>query len=286
MVNSIAASTLKQYQGPLKLWWDFCVENKISMFEANTSDILRFLTGRFDKGASYGTLNSTRSAISLISSRDIAKDKLISRFFKGVHRERSPKPKYSSTWATATVLHYIEQLPPLNQLKLKEAAEKVATLLILTTAHRLQTITLINIKNIFTKKSGISIKIPDLIKTSKPGKNQPKLILPFFKEKPSICVASAVLSYIKIKEKFRNGENNRLFISSNKPYTNVFAQTVSHWIKSLLSKAGIDTDQFTAYSTKHAIQLEGQQAGLKTPRPLPNSTIDQSRTMTPLLYQF
>lgn len=29
-------------------------------------------------------------------------------------------------------------------------------------------------------------------------------------------------------------------------------QTIEHWIKSLLSKAGIDTEQFLTYSTRHA----------------------------------
>ncbi|XP_057326848.1 uncharacterized protein LOC130668527 [Microplitis mediator] len=252
MVNSIAAATLKQYQGPLKQWWEFCLKNKISKFNANTTDIIRFLTTKSEQSASYGTSNAIRSAISLISSRDISNDKLLSRFFKGIHRQKPPRPKYSTTWDTAPVLDYIENLPPLETLKLKEAAEKVATLLILTTAHRLQTISLINIKNIVIKESGISIKIPDLIKTSKPGKNQPELFLPLFQVKPKICVASAVKDYLKLTEKFRNNENDRLFISSHKPYKNVSAQTVSHWIKSLLTKAGIDTDQFTAYSTKHA----------------------------------
>jgi len=38
-----------------------------------------------------------RSAISLISVRDISQDGLISRFLEGVFRKRPIKPKYSST---------------------------------------------------------------------------------------------------------------------------------------------------------------------------------------------
>lgn len=159
MVNSLATTTLKQYQASLKLWWEFCSKNNIPAFEALTPDILRFLNKRFEKGASYGTLNTIRSAISHISTRDLAQDKLITRFFKGIYRQKPPRPKYSTTWDTTPVLLYIEQLPPLSEMKLKEAAEKLATLLILTTAHRLQTITLINIKNINITNSEISIKI-------------------------------------------------------------------------------------------------------------------------------
>lgn len=81
MINSISASTLKQYQTSLKSWWNFALENNIDIFQAKSPEIISFLPKRFKEGASYGTLNSARSAISLISSRDISKDTLISRFF-------------------------------------------------------------------------------------------------------------------------------------------------------------------------------------------------------------
>lgn len=37
-----------------------------------------------------------------------------------------------------------------------------------------------------------------------------------------------------------------------KPYRPVTAQTLAHWVKSLLKEAGVDTTVFTAYSAKHA----------------------------------
>lgn len=135
---------------------------------------------RYKSGANYGTLNATRSAIALISSHNIHKNGLISRFLKGTFKKRPTKPRYTTTWDTAPVLTFLENLHLLKKLKLKEATEKVATLLALATAHRLQTLALISIDNISISDSEISIKIPDLIKTSKPGSFQPELILPFF----------------------------------------------------------------------------------------------------------
>lgn len=252
MINSITESTLKQYQGPLKLWRNFAVQNQVNVYNAKTPDIIKFLTTRFNNGASYSTLNTARSAIALVSSRDIHKDGLISRFLKGTFKKRPTKPRYNTTWDTSSVLTYMENLHPLSQLKLREATEKVATLLALTTAHRLQTLSLINVDNIVFSESGITIKIPDLIKTSKPSTSQPELILPFFKEKPSLCVASAILDYLKITKDFRTRKNKKLLISTIKPYKDASAQTIGHWIKSLLNKAGIDTKIFTAYSTRHA----------------------------------
>ena len=52
------------------------------------------------------------------------------------------------------------------------------------------------------------------------------------------------------------------FIATMKPYKAVSAQTIGHWIKALLSKAGIDTKLFTAYSTKHAAVSTAHKRGV------------------------
>ncbi|XP_063991173.1 uncharacterized protein LOC135169803 [Diachasmimorpha longicaudata] len=69
--------------------------------------ILKFLTDKFNSGASYGTLNSYRSAISLLSENKIGEDPGICRFMKGVYRLRPIQPKYSSTWDVAVILLYL-----------------------------------------------------------------------------------------------------------------------------------------------------------------------------------
>lgn len=79
---------------------------------------------RYSVSASYGTLNATRSAIALISAYDIHKDGLISRFLRGIFKERPTKPKYTATWDTALVLTFLKKLHPLKKLSLKEATGK------------------------------------------------------------------------------------------------------------------------------------------------------------------
>ena len=174
------------------------------------TDVIAFLTLKFGEGASYGSLNSTRSAISLISKNDLSKDALIYRYLRGCFKRRPPKPKYDTTWDTEEVLSYIERIDYLENLKLKEISEITATLLVLVTAHRLQTLAVIDIDNIQKSSAGVQIKIPDLLKTSKPGKMQPVLNIPFFRERPKVCVASAILRYLEITEKLRSGTKNFL----------------------------------------------------------------------------
>ena len=53
-----------------------------------------------------------------------------------------------------------------EKLKLKELSAKLVTLLALTTGHRIQTISLIDLNNIRISKSKIEIKITAPIKTT------------------------------------------------------------------------------------------------------------------------
>ncbi|XP_024944634.1 uncharacterized protein LOC112494940 [Cephus cinctus] len=252
MTSSISQSTLKQYECNWRYWWEYTHARGIDTFNAKSADIIIFLNKCFKDGAKYSTLNTARSAISLISAYDINEDGLIARFFKGVLKERSTKPKYSTARDVTPVLSFMEGMHPLRRLKLKEAAEKVATLLAITTAQRLQTLASINIDNIIKSETGISVKITDQIKTSKPGAWQPELILPFFKETPALCVASAVSDYMDCAQKLRDKNVKNLFLATVKPFGAASSQTIGHWVKTLLGKVGVDTQTFTAYTTRHA----------------------------------
>lgn len=261
MLSSITESTLKQYESSLKEWWAFAKGKNYDIHDADELKVIEFLTKRFNSGCKYGTLNSDRAAIALIAHERQIDNKLISRFMRGVFKKRPTRPKYVTTWDTDRVLLYIEAMPDTEKLDIKQLAEKTITLMILATAHRLQTMALINIDNIKISTTAIEIKVPDLIKTSKPGTFQPNLVLPFFKERKSVCVAKTLTQYLKITQALR-GDTKNLFISTIKPHKVVGAQTLGHWVKAFLKKSGIDTDNFSAYSTKHAAVSKAKVRGV------------------------
>lgn len=215
----------------------------------------------FNTGAQYGTLNSYRSALSLIIGSRIASDDRINRLFKGFYRLRTPTPKYNITWDPSIVLDYLENLYPNQTLPLDQLAKKTVTLLALITAHRVQTLTLIKINNIQRCPSLIRIKIPEIIKTSRLGAHQPCFTVPFFNAKPEICPARSLLSYIEMTKSIR-GNVDYLFISTRRPYKCVTSQTVSKWIKSTLYESGIDTSIFSAHSTRHASTSSANRLGV------------------------
>lgn len=73
-VSSITNSTLRQYESHLRKWHEFCQQKQRDPFAINMKEIQDFLTAEYVKGASYGTINSYRSALSLILGTAIAHD--------------------------------------------------------------------------------------------------------------------------------------------------------------------------------------------------------------------
>lgn len=261
MLASLSQNTYKQYDGCIKAWLNYCNENNLNYLDCSITVIINFLTTIFEKGASYGTINSYKSALLLLLGPSI-NDERMKRFMKGVFRLKPTTPKYDLTWDPAGVLNYLSQHWPNNSLKLEILSKKTASLLALVTAHRVQTLSLIKLSNIEKFESQIIIKIPDLIKTSRLNSQQPVLKLPFFNDRPEICPARALLAYIENTSHLRSHDHDQLFISFRKPYRMITSQTLSHWIKDILNKSGIDTTIFSAHSTRHAATSAANRLGI------------------------
>lgn len=241
---------MKQYDVCLKKWWDFCQVNSVDVYDTSVPTVIYFLTQLFNNGCQYGTLNSCRSALSLILGPVMTNDDRLKRFLKGVYRLKPPQPKYNATWDTNLVLDKLNTWNPNDSLSLEKLAFKTVTLLALSTAHRIQTLSNIKVSNVQNVSQRITIKIPDLIKTSKPGSKQPVLHLPFFLERPAICPATTLLCYIERTSTLRTSDV--MFIGIRKPHKPVGTQTLSRWVKRTLGECGVDTSTYSAHSTRHA----------------------------------
>lgn len=259
---SLSDSTYKQYDGCIKSWIQYCTKNNVNILLTSAPTVLNFLTDIFDKGAKYGTINSYKSALSLLLGSKILNDEIVKRFMKGVFKLRPIKPRYNLTWDPSTVLNYLAQKWPNEDLNLETLTKKTVTLLALVTAHRMQTLSFIKISNISIRNSRqIIIKIPDLIKTSRPNCTQPVLVLPYFNERPEICPARSLEAYLNKTQYIRN-KNDYLFISFKRPHSKVSPQTLGKWIKQVLCCSGIDTSIFTAHSTRHAATSSANKLGV------------------------
>ncbi|KAJ8042575.1 hypothetical protein HOLleu_09356 [Holothuria leucospilota] len=66
-----------------------------------------------------------------------------------------------------------------------------------------------------------------------------------------LCVLKTLKAYIAETQSLRD-EELALFISYKKPYHRVSKDTLSRWIKMVLTNAGINTSKFKAHSTSTA----------------------------------
>lgn len=251
VMASLAASTLKQYNSSLSSWWIFCNQNDYDYLNGSVTVVLLFLTDQFQKGANYSTINTCHSALSLLLGKDITNNESISRFIKGVFRLRPTQPKYHFTWDPHIVLIYFSNLFPYDNVSLYDLTIKTITLLAISSAQRMQTLSLIKLDNISIGTDDVTIRIDELTKTSKPGYCQPLISLPFIKEKPNICPALVLKYYIEKTGNLRKS-TSYLFISFKKPHKAVSSQTLAHWVKKGLELSGIDISTFGAHSTRHA----------------------------------
>ncbi|XP_049886475.1 uncharacterized protein LOC126380940 [Pectinophora gossypiella] len=262
MLASLSDNTIMQYNVTLKLWWTYCHENKHNVFEGSVAIVLSFLTEQYNKGASYGSLNSHRSALSLFLGDNIGSNESVKRLLKGAYRKRPNLPKYSFTWDPQVVLNCIAEWYPNEELTLERITKKLVILLALCTAHRVQTFSLIKVDNIVISSSGVRIFITDIIKTSAANREQPRLFLPFFTDRPNICPATTLRDYLSITSDKRPESVPNLLLTVKRPYKSASAQSISRWIKQVLAESGVDVNTFSAHSTRHASTSAAAASGL------------------------
>ena len=179
---------------------------------------------------------------------------------KGVFEKRPSLPRNNVTWDTSVVLNYLRTLSPLAKLTLKMLTLKTVTLVALLSAQRAQTIHLLSLEHM-TASSSYKFRIPHPIKTTKPGKHIQELELAAYPEDETLCIVTTLDEYIKRTHDLR-GKENAVFVTFTKPYHAASKSTISRWIKTTLSEAGVDMNIFTPHSTRAA---STSKAGTRVP---------------------
>lgn len=78
----------------------------------------------------------------------------------------------------------------------------------------------------------------------------------------SICPVACLGIYFVLSDYLRTEDNgNNLFVDLNYPNKPVTGNTIGRWVKTYLSKAGIDTSVFSTNSTREAAALEAVRCG-------------------------
>lgn len=99
-------------------------------------------------------------------------------------------------------------------------------------------------------KSEYKFNVTDLIKQSRPGYHNPKIVLKAYPPDRRLCVFTVITEYLKRTSVYR--KYKQLILSYSKPYKSVTASTISRWIKTCLARSGIDVNLYTAHSVRSA----------------------------------
>lgn len=78
------------------------------------------------------------------------------------------------------------------------------------------------------------------------------LHFPLNKEQPELCVSTLIEIYREKTKNIRSEGTDSLILACKQPHRPVGSQTISRWIKEVLTESGIDTSIYSGYSAKHA----------------------------------
>ena len=195
-------------------------------------------------------------------SVNVGSHPLVSRLLKGMFNARPPAPRYSDSWDVTRVVQYLRSCPS-EDLSIVELGKKVVTLMALANASRCSDLAALERDYLRWTPSGAKFTVVQLTKTRTLG--PPKSVhYSFLSEDPEVCPATTLKIYLS-KTSDRVAEVNSpkpVFLTSKKPFRRARPGTLGHWIKDCLGKAGVDTERFTAHSTRSASSSRARARGV------------------------
>ena len=172
---------------------------------------------------------------------------------KGVYEKLKLQPKYTQIWDVSLVLKYLATLKVNSLLSLKNLTLKLVMLLLLllVSSQRGQAIHSLSLHGMTLSKSSCQFQILEHMKTSKPGTCATVIKVHKYAPDAGICPFLTLKEYLKQTQGLR-GNEDKLFISYQKPHKAVSRDAISRWVKQVLEAAGIDTNVYSCHSTRAA----------------------------------
>jgi len=247
--SSLADGTSKQYKLYIDKWIQYCNRNNIPFFKASIVQGVEFLTKLYhDSNGGYSTINTARSALSLIlapiDGYTFGKQPLVQRFMRGIFKLRPSLPRYNSCFDAGHVLRYLQSMEPIDKISLEELSLRLVTLY----THMELT------------ESKCTFYVSQLLKTSRPGNHLAPLELKKYPLDINLCPVALTKRYLELTGHLR-GLYIQLFISFKAPHKPVTTPTLSKWCRKVLRLANIDNN-FKSHSTRSAATSAALAAGV------------------------
>ena len=261
MIDARSKNTYNQYQTYWDRWAVFCKSAEVDPEFPPMPPVLNFLQQcRETHNLGYSAINTARSALSLIAEHNgvpVGQNEDMATYLKGVRNQYPHLPKYSTIWDADILLAHMESLGEPQTLDLKTLSVKLAALILLASAQRVQTLPHLSIDHLLFTEDGAKFVVLDKLKhTTKQGT---EIVLKSFPGSPALCVVQHLSMYIKCTEPVRTSTS--LLLSYQKPFHPVGTQTLGRWLRGLLQDAGINLQAFGPHSIRAASSAAAKRGG-------------------------
>ena len=283
ILSSWSKGTNTAYQSGWTKWASWCAERKVDPISSDVQHFIDFLAELYEQGLQHRSINTIRSAVSMthksVEGLPVGQHPLVTRLLKGVYNQRPPMPRYTSTWDVDVVTKHIVSMGRNEDLPLKHLSRKLVMLMALIKASRTSELRALDIRFRIYKPDGVIFKLTSLTKKRNPGLPLKELFFRAFPSDERLCIVHCLRQYEKITQELRSSEleEKPLFISYTRPHKPVTSQRLAHWIKDLLSEAGVD-NIFKAHSVRGASTSAAMSRGVSLADIL--STADWSKEST------
>ena len=227
-------------------------------------EVINFLTDCYEQGLGYSAICTARSALAtfiLLDDKPLGQNPIISRFIRGIFTSRPALPKTNVVWDPDIILTYLKRLTPCKKLNLPVLTWKLAALLALLTGQRVQSLHLLDIRNISLSKSKVKLRYGDLLKQSRPGFQLEEITIKAYAPDRRLCLVVLLTEYLNRIKPFRDNIT-KLFLTTQPPFRGASQQTIARWIKLILVKAGLDINIFSPHSTCSAATSKAKTANI------------------------
>lgn len=183
------------------------------------------------------------------------------RLLKGLFINRPPKPKHQGYWDVDVVLQFLTTLGDNKSLRLSDLNLKIAMLMALISVDRSSDLVKLSLTHSQFSPGRAVFTLTELRKQVRPGHRCPYLIISPFEGDRTLCPLQTLNSYLNRTSGLRRVANQGpLFISFIKPHNPVYSATIARWLKSVITRAGIEG--FTGHSTRGATSTKAVTTGL------------------------
>ena len=219
----------------------------------------------YNQGGRYSTICAARSAlatcITVENVANLAEHMLIKRFVKGIFNRHPPTPKYTSIWDINIVLELFNNLPENRDMPFEQLTKKFVVLLLILSARRKHTLTCIHIDKVDISNERLIIMPTGNLKHSRQNKKEEPIVLNKFDENKKLCIVNCAQCYMERRGKLPL-DTGKLIVTHKKPHRPASRDTISRWVKDVLSEAGVDTQTFAPHSCRSAATSKAKLHGI------------------------